>query len=151
MFIVIGGTSGFEYPYFPAFNNDSFWLPANRLMRMLWGIMEITTILFYLIPFYQVIRVLKEGHEERYRDFIFPSNGALKWIRNIVIFVLVAAYLLGAAYHCYRLQAEKIDYDDFGFAIYLSMIVYSIVFPTILVFYIFRYAGKRWVDPEFKR
>jgi hypothetical protein len=97
MLLVIGGISSNEYPWNPANVNDK-WATENRLYRMGFGIIDITSAFFMVIPFYQILRILREGHAKVVPDLFQPMDFKMRIIRNLLVFVLCLGYLGVSAY-----------------------------------------------------
>lgn len=92
VFSLLGGVSSRENPAVPADHDGGHWEPENRLFRMLFSVSDITMAYFYITVFYQTVRVLKEGHEERTIDPFLPVSMIARWLRNLIAVLVLAGY-----------------------------------------------------------
>jgi hypothetical protein len=146
---VIGGISAKKDPSNPA-EDDGDWLPENRLFQMLFGIFDIIMPLFHLTILYQAVRVIKEGHEERKTNLMFPISSFGKWMRNTIFIIFLACYVSAAGYLCYLLQSDHISADDYMLYIYIANVSISGAVPLILMYYIMIYTKHSFVNNSFR-
>lgn len=148
MLLVIGGISSNEFPWEPGKDND--WSAENRLYRMLFGIIDITSAFFMIYPFYQILQIQRQGHSSIISDPFQPVRPSLRIIRNLLFLVLCIGYLGASAYICYLYQSTDISYETFRFIIYIAVIAYSAVFPLIVGVCSIRYRKLEFVNSRFK-
>lgn len=148
MLLVIGGISSNEFPWEPGKDNN--WSAENRLYRMLFGIIDITSGFFMMYPFYQILQIQREGHSHIISDPFLPIKPRLRVLRNLFFLVLTLGYFGASAYMWYLYQSTNIAYDTFRFIIYIAVIAYSSVFPLIVVVCSIRYRKLEFVNSRFK-
>lgn len=148
---VLGSLASTDEPWNPAKQEDgSYWWPENRLYRMFFGIIDILITLFYFTVFLQTIRILKEGHVERGFNPIMPSSTSGKFMRNLLLIIVLGGYIAGMSFNCYMYQADRISYDDYVFSIYIAQIAYSAFCPIALFFTMLKYRKTTFVNSKFK-
>lgn len=148
MFGTIGATSGRERPWQPSFDQD--WAAADRFFLMMWGIVEFTTVIFNLFPFYQTFKIIKEGNPKAFIPWA-PANGFAKCLKRILFVALFVVYLGGCSYPCTMFMSEEISQDRFFEYVSLANLVGSVIGPILLVFYSILFWGINELNSKFKR